>query len=187
LKKLYILKTIGLVLLLLVFLSISLNAQIIKDIHIKNTNNKLFINARLDIRKNILDEVFELLHNGVNITIIYIINIYQERPFYYIMDTKLKTVKYKKTIKYNMWEKQYYLTDGEVKQKISNRKDINKNIKRIKKVYLTDKTRLKNGKYYLKIKASLESVKLFPPLSWIFGLVTDLGFETPWARKEINE
>ena len=106
---------------LIIFILITLtnvNAQKVKDVSLIKTNNKIYINARLDIDKNILDEVFELLHNGVKVTIVYIINIYKERPFYLIMDSNIKNIEYKKIVRYNMWEKQYYLIDGKEKKRI---------------------------------------------------------------------
>ena len=182
-----ILKKLLRIVLLLILISFKLEAQEIKKINVTKTNSKLYISAQVRVDKAVLDEVFDLLYNGVKITIVYTINIYKERPFYYFKDYRLKTIKYKKMIKYNMWEKKYYLTDGSQKVKTSSRKDISKNLKHIKDVYLVNRKDLKDGKYYLKIKASLESVKLAPPLSWIFSLVTDLGFETSWAKKELNE
>lgn len=163
-----------------------INAQNIKDISIIRTNDKLYISARLDIEKSILAEVFELLHNGVKVTIVYIINIRNKRPFYMLMDSNIKTINYKKIVKYNMWEKQYYLIDGKKKEKISDKKEVNKKLRKINKVFLINESELTKGEYYLKIRASLESVKLFPPLSWIFDLVYSRGFETPWANKKIR-
>ncbi len=185
-RKLLIVKKAILLIILLILSVTCINAQTIKDVTIIKTNNKLYINARLDIDKNILEDVFELLHNGVEVTIVYMINIYKEKPLYLLVDSNIKTINYKKIIKYKLWEKQYYLTDGGKSQKISDRKEINKKLKEINKVFLINENEFKKGKYYLKIKASLESVKLFPPLSWIFDLVYSRGFETPWTSKQLK-
>lgn len=167
------------------FIVTCLNAQEIININLKKTNNKIYLSAELD--EDIPKEVFELLHNGVKVTIVYYIKVYKETPFYFFSDSKIKDIEYKKVVKYNMWEKVYNLKENEKKVKISSKKEINQKLKQLINIFLIKGGKLsKKDKCYVKVKASLESVKLFPPLSWIFDLVFMRGFETSWEIKNIE-
>lgn len=103
-----------------------------------------------------------------------------------LYDSKIKSISYKKEVEYKLWEKAYYLIDGKKKIKLSSKKEINKRLKEINNVYLIRNDKLGDAKYYLKISAWMESVKLYPPLSWIVDIVSERGFETPWFRKKIK-
>ncbi len=173
------------VILLLICTIGNVYAQDITKIVINKTNNKIFVSASLD--EDIPEEIFEYLHNGVKVTIVYEINLYRKTPFFYITDSKIKKIAYKKIVKYNMWEKNYYLYENEGKVKIPKRKILNNKLKFINNIFVIDINQLeKNEEYYIRVKASLESVKLFPPLSWIFGLVSTTGFETSWENIDIK-
>ncbi len=173
--------------LVIIFFGTLLHAQDeqrVKDVVLTEKSNKIYISAGLE--KDITGEIFEYLHNGVIVKIIYIINVYKEQPFYYIRDSVIESILVEKSIRYNLFEKQYYLTDGSEKIKISSRKELNKRIKKINDIFVINKNKLKDGEYYLKIRAWMESLKLFPPISWIFDIVSNRGFDTSWVRKEIK-
>lgn len=173
------------ILLIMLFLTGSLCGYSIKNINIQKTNNNIYLSAKID--QDIPDEVFEYLHNGVKVTIVYEINLYRKTPFYYLADSKLKGIVHKKVVKFNMWDKAYYLFEDKTKSKFKTRKAINEKLKQLDSIYIIKENKLaKDEDYYIKVKALLESVKLFPPLSWIVGLVTTLDFETSWETIEIK-
>ncbi len=175
-------KNLILLILILLFTFTSLNAQEIKSVSLIRTNNKLYISAELD--KNIPEEIFEYLHDGVRVTIVYTINIYKEKP---IFDSEIKEILYKKKVEYSFRGKNYNLIDGKEKVIIFDKKEINKRLIMIKKVFLIEEKKLGDGKFYLEIKAALESVQLVPPFSWIIDLFGGVRkFETPWVEKKIK-
>jgi len=173
------------IIILLFILVAGLDAQEIKNITLKNTNNKIYVSAYLD--EDIPEEVFEYLHNGVKVTIVYEIKLYAKRPFFFLTDSRIKSITYKKNVKYNMWEKVYVLVEEHHKEKIAAQNEINARLKKIENIFLATMDDIKGeDDCYVKIKASLESVKLFPPLSWIFDVVSKRGFETSWESKDIK-
>ena len=174
-----------LLILTLLFTFTSLNAEEIKikTGTLNRKSNKLYISADLD--KNIPEGICEYLHDGVTVTIVYTINIYKERA---IFDSEIKEILFKKKVEFKFRGKKYNLIDGKEKVIIFDKKEINKRLKKINKVFLIEEKKLGDGKFYLEIKASLESVQLVPPFSWIVDLFGGgrRDFETPWVEKKIK-
>ncbi|MDD5065931.1 MAG: DUF4390 domain-containing protein [bacterium] len=169
----------------LLFLARNVSAQEIKSIETVRTNNKIIVSVALD--NDIPAEIFDYLHNGVKVTIVYTVNLYKITPFFYFSDSKIVEIDYKKIVQYNIWEKAYYLEEGKTKFKFQTKGEINKKLMELNSLFLTDEDKLdKTESYYIKVKVNLESVKLFPPLSWIFDLVTVRGFQTSWKTKDLK-
>lgn len=159
--------------------------QQIKNIQITRTNGFLCAGAELD--KNIPEEIFEYLHNGVKVTIVYTVQLFRQAPFYYIFNPKQAEIDHKKIVLYNIWEKAYYLEEKGVSYRLQSKAEVNKRLKELGAVSLIEESRLKKDEeYYVRVRANLESVRLLPPLSWIYDLVTVRGFQTSWQTKNLK-
>lgn len=160
-------------------------SQKIKNIKLNTNKNHLIVSASIDTP--IPDEIIDLLKNGVKITIVYYIHILEKRPFWMIFDKTIYEKNVKKVITYNIWEKIFYLKEGSNTYKIKTEKELQNRLMNISNIKLLKISKLKGKKeLYLKIKAKLESIKLFPPLSWIYDLVITRSFETSWKKKKIK-
>lgn len=171
---------------IIIFLPVFISAQNIKNITIKTLDNFILIDSSIDTP--LPQEIIELLKNGVKVTITYYINLKETQPFWMLKDKIIVSKNVKKIISYNMWEKTYICEDS-ISGKIvikdeKNLQDIIKNIKNVKVASLKE-LKDKDG-LYIAVKAKLESLKLFPPLSWIYDLVITRSFETPWNYKKIK-
>lgn len=173
------------VIIILILLPNTLHSQKIKDIKLNTNENHLIVSASVDT--HIPDEIIDLLKNGVKITIVYYIHILEKRPFWLIFDKTIYEKSIKKVVTYNIWEKNFYLKEGSDIYKIKTEKELQNRLMNISNIKLIKISKLKAKKgLYLKIKAKLESIKLFPPLSWIYDLVITRSFETPWKKKRIE-
>ncbi len=159
--------------------------QTMKIDAIYKTNNFLCVSAHLDGK--LPDDIFNYLKNGLKITIVYYIEIKDRRPFYYIFDKSIVSKTVKKIVTYNLWEKTYYLQYNKKLFKIHSREAFVNEIGNIKNIKLLTAGKIaKLDSPFIRIKSKLESIKLFPPLSWIFDLVSVRGFETEWTEKDLK-
>ncbi len=160
-------------------------AQEIKMIKLNTNENRLTILASLDTP--VPDEIIDLLKNGVKITIVYYIQILEERPFWLIYDKTIYKKDVEKIVTYNIWEKTFYLKEGKNLYKIKNVEELQRRLMNINNIRLISLKQIKKKKnLYIRVKAKLESIKLFPPLSWIYDLVITRSFETSWKIKKIK-
>ncbi len=169
----------------LFLISFNLQGESIEIVKIYKDGNKLYMDG---VVKEILPEdIINYLKNGVKVTLVYYIEIRERKPFYFLFDTTIYSKSYKKVIYYNLWEKKYYLKFENKILKLKSVKELNENLQNIKRLYIINYDKIKNKKnLYIRLKVKLQSIKLFPPLSWIFDLVTVREFETKWAEKDLN-
>ncbi|MBN1898352.1 MAG: DUF4390 domain-containing protein [Spirochaetes bacterium] len=167
---------------LLPFLSL---AQEIKEIKISTNQSYLSISSTLD--QPISGEIIDLLKNGVKVTIVYHIQVQEKRPFFLLFDKTLAEKTVKKIVTYNIWEKMFHLAEDEELYKLKSEEELQKKLMCILDVKMIPMSELKEKKNcYIKVRAELESIKLFPPLSWIYDLVITRSFETSWKKKDIK-
>lgn len=179
-------KWLLLILSFLIFITcFDLFSQEIKSINISTNSNILIVNSSLD--KNISNEIIDLLKNGVKITIVYNIKVVEKKPFWMIFDEVIYEKDVKKSVNLNIWEKKFYLNDNGKNIELDNIKDLQNLLKKIVDIKTISVKNLKDkNDIYIKVKAQLESIKLFPPLSWIYDIVLTRSFETSWKEKKIK-
>jgi len=175
-----------LLLLFLLLPSFFLQAQNIMIDNIISTNDKLYISAHLT--GNFPEDIYTYLENGMKITLVFHVEVFDKKPFYLNFFNKsvvIKTVK--KIATYNLWEKTYYIKEDKKILKFNSRNDFFKSVSKITNVFLLSNSELKKLEHpVVKISSELESIKLFPPLSWIFDLVSVREFKTDWVEKELK-
>lgn len=161
--------------------------QEIQDINIIKKVNGEIISLDIILNKKIPDEIFGYLKNGVKITIVYHVNLFEKKPFYFIVDSAILKKEITISVRYNMWQKVYYVEFDNEHYKFNQLEEVKNKIINLQNVFLINSSQLeKDGKYYCKVKADIESIKLFPPLSWIFDLVTTREFDTSWKEEFIQ-
>jgi len=158
----------------------------IKKVVLKTNHNKLYVDISLN--KNIPMEIFELLRDGVRVTIVYVVELYRVRPFFLFFDENIVSQQYKIKIHYRLWENKYYLKMKNKKiLSFTSTKKLNTFLKNINDIFVIDKKKLQKGeRYYLKTKVLCKSVELYPPFKWVVDIVGLGKFETPWYEKKIK-
>lgn len=164
------------------------------------------------------DEIEEAFMSGMPVTFTFYVKLIRSRSI--MWDTKEKTVKVHKMVKYDSFAKEFNVIEiiaqdppdpGEFDallasikknqgdtlfsknpvspQELTMRYLVLKNlptvkrwISRLRKIPLGDKLDYPpNAKYYLEVKAEMDTIKLTPPFNYIFFFVSFLNFDTEWA------
>jgi len=142
--------------------------------------------VRVDAPPVVNDELLKLLRTGVSISLRYQFELYAKSgiPIYIF---PLKTVGWTKTLEYDMAADIYVLTSPAGVIKDDSLRDI------IEVFYRPDFVPVCGGsladyraRYWTRGRARLETIKLYPPLSLIFGLIDIYNFTTPWMEPEVK-
>jgi hypothetical protein len=131
------------------------------------------------------NELVSIVKAGMPVTIIYEIRIFRKGFFLFHL-TPEKTINYRKTIEYRIQNNVFTVTTAEQVYRNSELNDI------LGIFYDTDRIPLAGfqpsadpSEYYLDCRLTTESIDLYPPLSWVMGIV--VNYKTKWIRIDLND
>ena len=173
-----------------VSLIISPVSALSEQARIKNTlitNNKKELLVYFQIDGCFTQKVEEAVQSGIPTTFIYRIVLYNKSED--SLGRKIASKEISHTIKYDTLRKDYTVTMSEKKEPvvIQDFKAAKETMSTVDALSLTTLDRLEKDKpYSLQVKAELDTIKLPPPLNYLFFFVSYWDFETAWETVEFT-
>ena len=169
---------------LLVVLSLPANAlckkAIIKDVVVTNTPKDLLV--YFSVEGCFTKKMEEAILNGISTTFTFFINLYHPRSFWF--DKTLATVTVRHTVVYNNLRNEFTVTLNSKDKKEVILKDFleaKKAMAEVNAITVIPMSSLKkNNKYYVRIKAKLDPIRLPFFLDYVLFFVSLWDFETDW-------
>jgi hypothetical protein len=154
----------------------------IKDILVTTDKTNLLLYAR--VTDCFSAEIEDAILAGVPTTFTFMINLYMERSW--LPDKKLKSIKISHTIKYDNVKKNFSVSVDNQKtwENFSDFDSAKQMMADINAAPLEDIHALKKNVYYfVKLKATLDQIRLPLHLEYLFFFVSVLDFETDWRQE----
>ena len=152
----------------------------IKDVIVTNTPKDLLV--YFSVEGCFTKKMEEAILNGISTTFTFYINLYHPRNFWF--DEPLATVIVRHTIVYNNLRNQFTVTLNSKDKKEVILKDFLEAKKAMAEVdgitVIPMSSLKKNNKYYVRIKAKLDPIKLPFFLDYVLFFVSLWDFETDW-------
>lgn len=157
---------------------------------IKNTlitNNKKELLVYFHVDGCFTPKIEEAVQSGIPTTFIYRIVLYNKSED--SIGSKITSKEISHTIKYDTLRKDYTVTMSEKKEPVvlQEFKAAKEAMSNVDALSVTTLDRLdKDRPYFLKVKAELDTIKLPPPLNYLFFFVSYWDFETTWETLEFT-
>lgn len=155
----------------------------IANIDVFDTGKRLVLDASL--KDGFSEDIIEAIKSGVPVGITYTVVLKQKIPFFY--DKKIVTRAIKRYVKFDTLKERYKLIEQYGKRK--NKKiteDFNEVIRvmtSLDSVHLISNKKLdKKEKYYVSVKAELNSERTWFPFNYILLFMSYLNFDTSWKN-----
>ena len=156
----------------------------ISDILITNTPENVLIYFR--VTHCFTSEMEEAILAGIPTTFTFTVELYQERNYW--TDKKIALQEIKHTVKYDTVKKIFYVAFTESGDRVEQFTDFTKAqtaMSDVNGVSVAPLTQLsKNHRYYLRVKAELDAVRLPLHLEYVFFFVSLWDFETDWYQHD---
>ena len=175
--------------LLFIFLSLHLfpfpamgNEAAIKDVLI--TQSVDYIQLYAKVNNAISKEMEAAILTGVPVTITFLVDLYQERSFWF--DRKAAGVVIKQTVQYNSVKKTFYvwLLNRQEPEGFQEFESAKRAMTELNGVVVAPVRQLqKNRPAYIMIKAKLDKVHLPLGMEYVFFFVSLWDFETDWYKQ----
>ena len=178
----YVAVFVTIVLLIVLFLPANApcNKAEVKDVIVTNTPKDLLV--YFSVEGCFTREMEEAILNGISTTFTFFIDLYRPRNFWF--DKTLAMVIVRRTIVYNNLRKEFTVTLNSKDKKEVILKDFleaKKTMAQVGGVTVIPMSSLrKNNKYYVRVKAKLDPIKLPFFLDYMFFFVSLWDFETDW-------
>lgn len=128
----------------------------------------------------------EAILAGIPTTFTFLLELYRERDLW--LDSKLVSGVTRHTIKYDTVKKIFYVTfsgNGRGPLEFKDFTGAKRAMEEVRAASLAPLSMLtRNGRYYVKVKAKLDKVRLPLRMEYIFFFVSLWDFETAWERKD---
>jgi len=157
----------------------------IKNTLITNNRKELLVYFRVD--GCFTPKIEEAVQSGILTTFIYRIVLYNKSED--SLGPKIASKEISHTIKYDTLRKDYTVTMSEKKEPVvlQDFRAAKEVMARVDSFSLTTLDRLeKDTPYFLQVKAELDTIKLPPPLNYLFFFVSYWDFETAWETLEFT-
>jgi hypothetical protein len=123
---------------------------------------------------------------GAPTTFTFLLELYQEREGWF--DKKITGKNIKQTVKYDMVKKIFFVscTDGHQPSEFQDIESAKKAMSEINGIVLSPVAELQKGKkYYIRVKAKLDQVRLPMHMEYVFFFVSHWDFETDWYQQKL--
>ena len=159
----------------------AVEAAVMENIDIFSEGGELLLDASL--RDGFSEEVVEAINSGVPVGITYTVVLKRKVPLFF--DSQVALRKIARHVKYDTLKEEYALIDSNGNEKTKkitgNFDEVVQLMTRLESIKLISKKRIKQkGKYYVKVKAELDSKKTWFPFSYILFFIPFLNFDTSW-------
>ncbi len=158
----------------------------IQDVTVSRTSEKIML--RFKVKNFFTPKTEEAILSGIPATFSFFINLYENRTF--LMDKKIASPKVTRFLKYNSLTEEFRISFPEKNLKPTITTDFDtakKIIREVEEVIDLSERLKKEGTYYIKIKAKLDSANLPFYLDYILFFVSPWDFETDWYTIKLDE
>jgi hypothetical protein len=156
----------------------------VTDLLISNTSDNLLVYLKLE--NCFTEKMEEAILAGIPATFTFILELYQERHRWF--DKKLSLLEVRHTIKYDNIKKILYVLfteEGKDPEQFKEFSEAKTAMSELNGIAFTPLKQLRKGeRYYLRVKAKLDEVRLPLHLEYVFFFVSLWDFETDWARQD---
>ena len=169
-------------------LTLSPVSALSEQARIKNTlitNNKKELLVYFHVDGCFTPKIEEAIQSGISTTFIYKIFLYNKAGE--SLGSKIASRTISHNIKYDTLRKDYTVTMNEKKAPVvlQNFREAKDLMARVESLSLTTLDRLeKDTPYSLQVKAEMDTIKLPPPLNYLFFFVSYWDFKTAWETVE---
>jgi len=156
-------------------------AASIANIEVFNTGKRLVLDASL--KDGFSEDVVEAIKSGVPVGITYAVVLKRKIPFFY--DKKVATRTIKRYVKFDTLKEKYNIIDNngnKITKRITEDFDeVVKKMAQLDSIHLISNKKLdKKEKYYVNVKAELNSKQTWFPFNYILLFMSYLNFDTSW-------
>ena len=155
----------------------------VTDLLISNTPDNLIVYLKLE--NSFTEKMEEAIFAGIPTTFTFILEVYQERRWWF--DKRISLLEVRHAIKYDNIKKILYVLfteDGRAPEQFEEFSEAKITMSELNGVAFTPLKQLTKGRrYYLRVKATLEEVRLPLHLEYVLFFVSLWDFETDWARQ----
>jgi len=163
--------------------SFSLEAQI-TNLLITNTRDDVLIYFR--VTNCFTEKMEDAILAGIPTTFTFYVELYRQRGFWF--DKEIADVTIKHTIKYDNVKKMFYVSfkEGEKNfEQFRNFAMAKRSMSDLSGIVVAPMKKLmRNKKYYVRVKAQLDKVRLPLHMEYVFFFVSLWDFETDWYKEE---
>jgi len=156
----------------------------IADFLINTTEKDLLVHFK--VRDCFTKKMEEAILAGIPTTFTFLLELHRERDFWF--DSRLVSGVTRHTIKYDTVKKIFYVTfsgNGRGPLEFSDFAAAKKAMEEVNAAVLAPLNQLiRDGRYYVKVKAKLDKVRLPLRMEYVFFFVSLWDFETGWERKD---
>lgn len=156
----------------------------VTDLLITNTSDNLLV--YLKVENCFTEKIEKAILAGIPTTFTFVLELYRERNYWF--DKKESFLEVRHTIKYDNIKKILYVAfaeDGKSPEQFKEFSRAKTAMSELNGVVLAPLNQMKKGeKYYLRVKAKLEKVRLPLHLEYVFFFVSLWDFETDWLRQD---
>lgn len=156
----------------------------IKDVLITNNASDITVFAKVSDCFN--QKMENAILAGAPTTFTFLVELYWEREGH--VDKKISSKRIKQTVKYDLVKKIFFMSSTESRQ-ISEFQDMHsakKAMSELNGVVLAPVSSIqKNRKYYIRIKAKLDKIRLPMHMEHVFFFVSLWDFETDWYQQKL--
>ena len=162
---------------LLVNNPVDAKAASIANIEVFNTGKRLVLDASL--KDGFSEDVVEAIKSGVPVGITYAVVLKRKIPFFY--DKKVATRTIKRYVKFDTLKEKYKIIDNNGKRITEDFNEVVRKMTQLDSIHLISNKRLdKKEKYYVNVKAELNSKQTWFPFNYILLFMSYLNFDTSW-------
>lgn len=155
----------------------------IAKVDIFNTGKRLVLDVSL--KDGFSEDIVEAINSGVPVGISYTIVLKKRNPFFF--DKKVVVRNIKRTVKFDTLKEKYTLVDIRGKRSVTkitdNFDEVARTMTALESIHLISNNRLnQEKKYYVMVKAELNSKRAWFPFNYILYFVPFLNFDTSWQN-----
>lgn len=155
----------------------------IANIDIFNTGERLTLDVSLI--DGFSEEIVEAINSGVPVGITYTLVLKKKVPLFF--DQKIVMRKIKRFVKYDTLKEEYKLIGDNGKRTVTmttnDFDDVLRVMTKLKSIHLISNKRVnKREKYYVRVKAELNSKRAWFPFNYILFFMPFLNFDTSWEN-----
>lgn len=155
----------------------------IANVNIFNTGKRLVLNASL--KDGFSEEIVEAINSGVPVGITYTLVLKRKIPLF--LDKKIVMRKIKRFVKYDTLKEEYKLIDNNGQRTVTiitnDFDEVLRKMTQLESIHLVSNKRInEKEKYYVRVKAKLNSKRAWFPFNYILFFMPFLNFDTSWEN-----
>lgn len=171
---------------LLTVSSVEAENVFVSNVIVKKSDKGMYVDIMLSDYYS--DELFKIIkYNYIPINLVYeAVLLEKDSENLLRRYKKVETIKVSKDISYNPFHKYYQIKTRNKEYIINSLKKLKSELRNYNKLYVKKEFDSKK-KYAIRVRAEMNSIKLFFPLNIIYNLLSIWNFKTDWYFKKVDE